>query len=238
MASHAHTSEASCIESFRASVAPALGDRTVADQLCSIGEYFALSPDEQFPASIDKDHLVYLASGAAKLVSLEHPPLDAQTRGHILGFHFADDIVSILRKPGGGSSLTALTHIELVAFSAEEFLDIAQADPALLRSVLIKSLDSLQRTRTRMIRIGHQTARQRIAGFLVNMAERICGCMSGPCEIALPMGRSDIGDSLGLTIETVSRQFTELRKSGLISTPGRGIVGLSDIDALKCEAGL
>jgi len=69
------------------------------------------------------------------------------------------------------------------------------------------------------------------------MAERLADCTAGPCEIALPMSRRDIGDSLGLTIETVSRQLTELREAGLVATEGRSRVCLSDVAALAQLAG-
>lgn len=226
------------MDAFRAAVPQDHGCKAVANRLCAIGTYHGLRPDEEVPTPTRQDYLVYIASGAAKLVSLEDRDRPVPLRGHILGFQFGGDIVSILRKPQGGSRLQALTELQVITFAADEFLDIAQADPGMLRAVLTKSLDSLQRTRARMILIGHQTARQRIAGFLANMAERTCGCISGSCEIALPMSRSDIADSLGLTIETVSRQFTELRKSRLITTPSRAVVNLPDIDTLKQEAGL
>lgn len=222
---------------FRAAIRFDQGSGEVADQLCAIGEYLSLAPGDELAVDTDDDRLIYIASGAAKLLSQARSGSGMQAGSHVLAFQFAGDIVSVLRKPAGGSSLVALSEVDLIAFSANQFLDIAQGDPAVLRAVLVKSLDSLQRTRTRMMHLGHQTARQRIAGFLVSMADRICGCTGGKCEFLLPMGRSDIGDSLGLTIETVSRQFTDLRKEGLVSTPSRSMVCLTDIDALKREAG-
>jgi len=51
------------------------------------------------------------------------------------------------------------------------------------------------------------------------------------------MSRRDIGDSLGLTIETVSRQFSELREAGLVETEGRSIVRFIDLEKLAGEAG-
>ncbi len=69
------------------------------------------------------------------------------------------------------------------------------------------------------------------------MAERLTGCTAGPCSFSLPMSRRDIGDALGLTIETVSRQFTELREAGLVATEGRSKVCLSDVGALARIAG-
>ncbi|MFL0354847.1 helix-turn-helix domain-containing protein [Erythrobacter sp. GH1-10] len=217
----------------------------MADKLCAIGQAITLSPGVELPSGENEHRLVYIASGAAKLLVQESPGTPragpaATSSGparHVMGFHFPGDIVSLQRRGEGGSSLVALSETDLLVFSADEFLDVAQDDPAVLRSVLIKSLESLQRTRTRMMRLGHQTARQRVAGFLISMAKRLCGCTHGECEFVLPMGRGDIGDSLGLTIETVSRQFTDLREEGLLSTSGRSLVALPDIDALKNEAG-
>ena len=55
--------------------------------------------------------------------------------------------------------------------------------------------------------------------------------------MSLPMSRRDIGDSLGLTIETVSRQLTDLREAGLLTTEGRSKILLTDIAALTRLAG-
>ncbi|MEL7447515.1 MAG: helix-turn-helix domain-containing protein, partial [Pseudomonadota bacterium] len=100
-----------------------------------------------------------------------------------------------------------------------------------------RSLQALHRSRTKMMRLGHKSARQRVSDFLYSMAERLCGCSTGTCELTLPMSRRDIGESLGLTIETVSRQFTELKEIGLVETQGRSIVRLLDLNALALEAG-
>jgi CRP/FNR family transcriptional regulator, anaerobic regulatory protein len=103
--------------------------------------------------------------------------------------------------------------------------------------VLTRSLQALHRSRTRMMQMGHKSAAARIADFLVSMAERLSGTAQGPCAFALPMSRRDIGDSLGLTIETVSRQLTELREAGLVETEGRSKVALTDVAALARIAG-
>ena len=88
-----------------------------------------------------------------------------------------------------------------------------------------------------MMQMGHKSAGARIADFLVSMAERLANCTAGACTFPLPMSRRDIGDSLGLTIETVSRQLTELREAGLLVTVGRSIVCLCDVAALARLAG-
>ena len=223
------------MEAFRDTLPPGTGDALTADRLCAIGFCLHLAKGDELAPDPREDRLVYIAEGSAKLAA--QPVADAPS-GQVLAFHFGGDMISVLRQSDGDFRLVALSDCDLVVFPADRFLDIAQSDPAVLRSVLARSLQALHRSRTRMMQMGHKSAQQRIADFLVSMAERLAGCTSGACAFALPMSRRDIGDSLGLTIETVSRQLTELREAGLVETEGRSKVCLSDVDALARLAGL
>jgi CRP/FNR family nitrogen fixation transcriptional regulator len=66
-----------------------------------------------------------------------------------------------------------------------------------------------------MLLLGRKNAQERIAAFLVDMAERLKSANS----VELPMSRQDIADYLGLTIETVSRTLTQLARNGVIDIP-------------------
>ena len=231
------------LAAFRAALPPGTGEGGVADALCALGQSVHVGRGQELDPDADNDRLVWLASGAAKLVARAPAPAAPSAPGsQVLAFHFAGDLVSVLRQSaretgGGDFRLTALTPCELVIFPSDRFLDCAQADPAVLRSVLTRSLQALHRSRTRMMQMGHKSAAARIADFLVAMAERLADCTQGQCAFALPMSRRDIGDSLGLTIETVSRQLTELREAGLVTTEGRSKVALKDVGALARIAG-
>ncbi|PLK25223.1 hypothetical protein C0V72_02740 [Porphyrobacter sp. TH134] len=228
---------------FRAALPPGTGDAPTADRLCALGAALHLARAEQLAPAPQEDRLVWIAGGAAKLISPHgHGPEGPVPGGQVLAFHFAGDLVSVLRQSarelqGGDFRLVALEPCDLVIFPADSFLDCAQGDPAVLRSVLSRSLQALHRSRTRMMQMGHKSAAARIADFLVSMAERLADCTAGPCAFALPMSRRDIGDSLGLTIETVSRQLTELREAGLVATEGRSRIALADVAALARIAG-
>jgi CRP-like cAMP-binding protein len=74
-----------------------------------------------------------------------------------------------------------------------------------------------------------KTARERVIGFLLEMAERNLGAS----EFDLPMSRQDIADYLGLTIETVSRTVSQLENSGAIAVPTSRHIVLRHRDALN-----
>ena len=224
---------------FRAALPDATGTSAVADHLWALGDLARLAKGAQLAPHAQEDRLVWIATGAVKLVAPQPQgnPDAPLPGGQVLAFHFAGDLVSVLRQSDADFRLVALADCDLVIFPADRFLDVAQADPAVLRSVLARSLQALHRSRTRMMQMGHKSAAARIADFLVAMAERLADCTSGPCSFALPMSRRDIGDSLGLTIETVSRQLTELREAGLVRTQGRSNIALRDVGALARIAG-
>jgi CRP/FNR family transcriptional regulator len=93
-----------------------------------------------------------------------------------------------------------------------------------------------------MLLLGRKTAQERIATFLVSLlrrreAYRCPGRPGGDCStLALPMSRSDIGDYLGLTIETVSRTFSQLRRQGVIRLADVSHAEILDRGRLECLA--
>ncbi|WP_315925525.1 helix-turn-helix domain-containing protein [Mesorhizobium sp. SP-1A] len=78
------------------------------------------------------------------------------------------------------------------------------------------ALKTLVRAQEHLLVLGRQNALERVAAFLADMAER----QGDLRHVELPMSRNDIADYLGLTIETVSRAFTRLKRDGVIRLPG------------------
>jgi CRP-like cAMP-binding protein len=81
--------------------------------------------------------------------------------------------------------------------------------------------------------LGRQTATERVAHFLHIMGQRLA---RHGAHIILPMGRADIADHLGLTVETVSRTLTRLRLDGVISVAPH-VIGIRDAHALRALSG-
>ena len=91
------------------------------------------------------------------------------------------------------------------------------------------ALQTMSRAQQHLLVLGRQNATERVAAFLVDMAER----QDGLDHIDLPMLRGDVGDYLGLTIETVSRIFAKFRQMGFIRLVGSREVELLNRGALK-----
>lgn len=94
------------------------------------------------------------------------------------------------------------------------------------------ALETLARAQRHLLVLGRQNATERVAAFLVDMAER----QGGLDRADLPMSRADIGDYLGLTIETVSRIFTKFRQKGVIRLHGSREVEMVKPQALLALA--
>ena len=94
-----------------------------------------------------------------------------------------------------------------------------------------------------MLLLGRKSAGEKLATFLLEMSERMVqpGCVDMPDmplrRFSLPFSRQQVADVLGLTIETVSRQFTRLKAEGLIDLPSRREVVILNREGLAAEAG-
>jgi CRP-like cAMP-binding protein len=96
--------------------------------------------------------------------------------------------------------------------------------------VLEKALESARRS---IFLFGHRTAANRVAAFLIGMAER-SAALTG---VELPMTRSDIADHLNLTLHTVSRTMSDFARKGLIALDGPQTMRILDLDGLRIIAG-
>lgn len=86
--------------------------------------------------------------------------------------------------------------------------------------------------------LGRMTAREKVAIFLISLARRQAAAgdpLGGPVTMHLPLSREAMGDHLGLTIETASRQMIALRKDGPIEMPSSRNIRMPAFRALATE---
>lgn len=131
-----------------------------------------------------------------------------------------------------------------VRLARRDFDAFAREHPALEHKLLERTLGELDRTRRWMLLLGRKSASEKLASFLLELSERLSPATCevdfgepGHTRIELPFSRQQIADVLGLTIETVSRQFTRLKSEGVIDLPSRREVVIIDHDARSRRTG-
>ncbi|MEO0487512.1 MAG: Crp/Fnr family transcriptional regulator [Pseudomonadota bacterium] len=172
-------------------------------------------------------------SGVAKLV---RGAPDGRTQ--IVGLLFPSDFLGGTSKDSEPCSIEAASEIELCLFPRDKFRALLDTHPMLEHRLLKRTLNELQVARDWMVLLGRKTAMERVATFLLHVSERMQnqGCGSS-LVFDLPLSRTDIADHIGLTVETVSRQVSRLRKDGIIVMEGtRRIIDI-DRAALSDRAG-
>ena len=110
----------------------------------------------------------------------------------------------------------------------------AKNDPAMVLKLLNITTDNLQHVENHLLLLGRQSARERVAAFLLEMNGRL----TSAGVMVLPMTRRDIADYLGLTLETVSRALSAYKRKGYLKVAGpfqRDIIvvnpaGLAELD--------
>jgi CRP/FNR family transcriptional regulator len=163
-----------------------------------------------------------LLSGVMKLTAST-----ADGREQIVGLLYPADFVGRPYAERADFTVTALSDVELCVFPRMRFEAVLEDHVRMERLLLQRTFAALEEARTRMLTLARLSAAEKLAGFLVDMAERTGGCRAtafGPVTFDLPLTRGEIAEALGMSIETVSRQLGRLKDKGAIALHGaRGI---------------
>lgn len=130
----------------------------------------------------------------------------------------------------------AVSPVTLIRYPRQALEAAIDTDPELARGLIRLACLELGRAQTQMLLLGRKSADEKIASFLLGLAER-AGDEHRPAHLVhLPMSRQDMADYLGLTIETVSRTLSRFRRDGLIGLPGRQEIVLRQLARLEALA--
>jgi CRP-like cAMP-binding protein len=134
---------------------------------------------------------------------------------------------------GEEHSLTAeaLCDVVVMRCARNHVERLSDESPDARRKLMTLLKRELSAAQEHLVMLGRQTAKERVASFLLLLADRR-GAENGDA-LELPMGRQDIADYLGLTIETVCRALTDLKRESLIAIPNRHQVVIRSIDSLE-----
>ena len=148
-------------------------------------------------------------------------------RRQIGAFYLPGDLFGIETGASHSFSAEAISNVKVLVIRRSSVTALVARDPASAQLLLGATMRELARAQT-YIMLLIKTAQERVAGFLLEMADRV----AGHNEVDLPMSRQDIADYLGLTIETVSRTLTQLEHACTIALPTSRRIELRNRGAL------
>src|SRR5262245_36768827 len=176
-------------------------------------------------------HVYRIETGALALYKVL-----ADGRRQVIGFAYPGDIVGLGIDDEHTMNAQAVKPTRVRCLPLISLRQSAASDPALGFKLYEALARELAATRDLMLTTGQRSAMERLASFLLAFSRRNQRNGQDPTSFELPMTRTDIGDFLGLTIETVSRSFTKLKLMSLIELPHSNQVKLLDVDGLAALA--
>jgi CRP-like cAMP-binding protein len=176
-------------------------------------------------------HIFRIETGAVALYKVL-----ADGRRQIVGFAYPGDLIGLGAQAEHVMNAQAIKPTRLRCLPVTTLRHSASKDPALGLKLYEALARELATTRDLMLTTGQRSATERVVSFLLAFSRRSERNGQDPLDFELPMTRADIGDFLGLTIETVSRTFTKLRALGLIELPHSSRVKVMNMDRLESLA--
>jgi CRP/FNR family transcriptional regulator len=154
-------------------------------------------------------------------------------RIQIIGFLYPGDFFGSYSNNKYNYCAESIGNLKTCAFDQKILDKYLDENPVLAKELLNKTSYELTLAQDRLTVLGKLKATERITKFLLNISEqrKRIGWKNNP--ISLPMTRQDIADYLGLTIETVSREFSNLKSSNIIKGITSKKIYLTDFEKLE-----
>lgn len=170
--------------------------------------------------------LYQVTSGVLRLTRLL-----SDGRRQVIAFGYPGDIVGFPASGIHHTDCEALCDVRLQPYRRSA-LESGEGDSKLHTALLQAALREISQMQDHFMMLGRKSAIEKLASFLCVLEKRVGMDLGGHRSVTLPMSRSDIADFLGLTTETVSRTFTQLRKSKIIAIDNIHTVIIQRPDAL------
>jgi len=185
------------------------------------------------------DEMEFVASVVSGIATLSQTMEDGRTQ--MVGLMLPSDFVGRPGRSIAPYDVVAVSDMLMCCFRRKPFEELMVKTPHVAQRLLEMTLDELDAAREWMLVLGRKTAREKIASLLTIIARRNASLnlskAQGKMEFDLPLTREAMADYLGLTLETVSRQVSALKKDGVIELKGKRHVIVPDFDRLVDEAG-
>lgn len=184
----------------------------------------------------------YFANVISGVVKLSRTLGDS--RNQIVGLQFPSDFLGRPFRASSPFDAEAATDVQLCTYPKSGFEALLREFPGIEHRLFERTLDELDAAREWMLMLGRKSAREKLASLVLMIAKRsqLMGChpIAGKDQVVcdLSLSRTAIADYLGLTIETVSRQFSALKSEGIIALPSHREVVVPSIGRLEQVAEL
>ncbi|MCC7633469.1 helix-turn-helix domain-containing protein [Stenotrophomonas rhizophila] len=175
-----------------------------------------------------RQHVYTLTGGALRLVRTL-----SDGRRQISGFVLPGNYLGLTGSDHHRYDIEAIADSRVCRVALPQMKDLRARFPHLERKLLQRACQELDDAHDAALSLGRLQPAEKLADFLLRLAARQARLGENGLRVTLPMGRGDIADHLGLTMETVSRTFTKLRQQGLIALPHLNTVEILDEDGLR-----
>ncbi|QJE74255.1 cyclic nucleotide-binding domain-containing protein [Aerophototrophica crusticola] len=173
------------------------------------------------------DTLYNVTAGTMKLYKLL-----PDGRRQITGFLLPGDFLGLSVNETYAYSAEAVTPVTLCRFPRRRMEALLDEFPKMQRRLFSMASNELAAAQDQMLLLGRKTAKEKICSFLLMLSQRAQRRGHKENPVHVPMSRADIADYLGLTTETVSRTFTQLKTSRVIALLEGNKVQIHDMDQL------
>ncbi|MAQ84399.1 transcriptional regulator FnrL [Psychromarinibacter halotolerans] len=185
------------------------------------------------------DEMDFVASVVSGIATLSQTMEDGRTQ--MVGLLLPSDFLGRPGRVTAPYDVTSNSNLTLCCFRRRPFEKLLHDTPSIAQRLLEMTLDELDAARQWMLILGRKTAREKIASLLTIIAQREASLHkrrpTDGSTFELPLTREAMADYLGLTLETVSRQVSALKRDGIIELEGKRLVTVPDFEALMAETG-
>ncbi len=190
------------------------------------------------------DHLYWEETPFEAIYAVKAGALKAYTttdsgEEQVTGFYLAGEVVGMdgIHTDQHMSSAVALETTSVCEIPFDRLQELTQTIPGLQNHFFKLMSREIQADQQLMLLLSKKTAESRIASMLLSLAERYKRRRLSDQRFRLPMSRSDIGNYLGLAVETVSRIFTRFQNQNILSVEGKEVTILDRDTLCKISVG-
>lgn len=158
-------------------------------------------------------------------------------REQINGFHMTGEIMGLdaISADNHTCNAIALEDCEVCIIPFHRLETLAHDIPSLMRQFHRLMSREIAADHGMMMLLGTMSAEEKLAAFLLNLSQRLSARGLSPTVFRLSMSREEIGNYLGLKLETVSRAFSKFQEEGLLQVDRRNLT-IADLAGLQCLA--